>query len=585
MVSAYGSFHGRTLATLHATGQPAKHEAFQPLPEGFRHVAWSDLDELEAALDDTVAAVLLEPVQGEGGVNPATAEYFAGVRRLCDERGVLFMVDEVQTGLGRCGRWFAHQHFGVVPDVVTMAKALGNGVPIGACWARAEVAAVFEPGDHATTYGGQPLATAAARAVLAVMEAEDVPERVAAAGAELARAAGRAATVQRRAGPRPAPGGGAGRRRARRQRAARSRRCCWSRGVVVNAVTPTRAAAGAQPADHRRRDRPRRRRHRRRARPTSLQRPRSGDHRETPARDRRPDAPTSCRRSWTCPSAPTCPAVLDGQGAMLLFEKPSARTRTSMEMAVVQLGGHPVTLRNDEVGIDTRESAEDLGRLLSGYGSVIGARVFEHHKVERLAAAATVPVVNLLSDEAHPVQALADLLTIRQEFGALDGRGGRLRRRREQRRPLARGRLRPGRRRVPGVEPARATTSTTPSLDRLRAAGATSVLEPDPARGGQGSRRRLHRRLVLDGPGGGAGAAHRGLRPLAGRRRRSWSWPRPRAIFLHCLPGAPRRRGHRRACSTGRRSRIWPQAHNRMHTSAGLLAWLARRGPPMSAPR
>ena len=119
--------------------------------------------------------MLLEPVQGEGGVNPATAEYFQGVRRLCDERGVLFMVDEVQTGLGRCGRWFAHQHFDVVPDVVTMAKALGNGVPIGACWARAEVAAVFEPGDHATTYGGQPLATAAARAVLAVMEAEDVP--------------------------------------------------------------------------------------------------------------------------------------------------------------------------------------------------------------------------------------------------------------------------------------------------------------------------------------------------------------------------------------------------------------------------
>jgi len=182
VVSAYGSFHGRTLATLHATGQPAKHEAFQPLPEGFRHVAWCDLDALEAALDETVAAVLLEPVQGEGGVMPATSEYFQGVRRLCDERGVLFMVDEVQTGLGRCGRWFAHQHFDVVPDVVTMAKALGNGVPIGACWARADVAAAFEPGDHATTYGGQPLATAAARAVLSVMEAEDVPGRAMHAG-------------------------------------------------------------------------------------------------------------------------------------------------------------------------------------------------------------------------------------------------------------------------------------------------------------------------------------------------------------------------------------------------------------------
>ncbi len=185
VVSAFGSFHGRTLATLHATGQPAKHEVFQPLPEGFRHVAWCDLDALEGALDPTVAAVLLEPVQGEGGVNPAPPEYFQGVRQLCDERGILFMVDEVQTGLGRCGSWFAHQQMGVVPDVVTMAKALGNGVPIGACWARTEVAGAFEPGDHATTYGGQPLATSAARAVLAVMEAEDVPARAREAGRRL----------------------------------------------------------------------------------------------------------------------------------------------------------------------------------------------------------------------------------------------------------------------------------------------------------------------------------------------------------------------------------------------------------------
>jgi predicted acetylornithine/succinylornithine family transaminase len=188
VVSAFGSFHGRTLATLHATGQPAKHEAFQPLPEGFRHVAWDDLDALDAALDPTVAAVLLEVVQGEGGVQPASAAYLEGARRLCDERGALLMVDEVQTGLGRTGRWFAFQHVGVEPDVVTMAKALGNGVPIGACWARADVAAAFEPGDHATTFGGQPLATAAARAVLSVMEEEDVPARATAAGARLAAA-------------------------------------------------------------------------------------------------------------------------------------------------------------------------------------------------------------------------------------------------------------------------------------------------------------------------------------------------------------------------------------------------------------
>jgi acetylornithine/N-succinyldiaminopimelate aminotransferase len=185
VVSTYGSFHGRTLATLHATGQPAKHEAFQPLPEGFKHVAWEDLDALDAALTPDVAAVLLEPIQGEGGVRPAPPAYLQGLRRLCDERGALLMVDEVQTGLGRTGAWFGFQHAGVEPDVVTMAKALGNGMPIGACWAREAVAGTFEPGDHASTFGGQPLAAAAARATLAVMEAEDVPARARRAGARL----------------------------------------------------------------------------------------------------------------------------------------------------------------------------------------------------------------------------------------------------------------------------------------------------------------------------------------------------------------------------------------------------------------
>jgi acetylornithine/N-succinyldiaminopimelate aminotransferase len=236
VVSLYGSFHGRTLATLHATGQPQKHEAFQPLPEGFRHVAWGDLDAIDRAVDPAVvAAVLLETVQGEGGVKPLPAGYLAAVRRLCDDRHVLLVVDEVQTGLGRTGRWFGFQHDDVRPDVVTMAKALGNGVPIGACWAREEVAAAFVPGDHATTFGGQPLATAAARATLAVMEAEDAPGRAARAGArlrtaleavpEIAAVRGRglllAAELE---GGRPAPAVSA---------------AALDAGLLVNPVTPT----------------------------------------------------------------------------------------------------------------------------------------------------------------------------------------------------------------------------------------------------------------------------------------------------------------------------------------------------------
>ena len=189
VVSAYGSFHGRTLATLTATGQPTKHEPFQPLPEGFRYAAWNDLDDLARQVDPTVVgAVLLEPVQGEGGVNVADPAFLVGVRALCDERGVLLIMDEVQTGLGRTGRWWGFEHAGIRPDIVTSAKALGNGVPIGACWARRDVASAFQPGDHGSTFGGQPLASAAALATLRVMEEEDVPSRAAAGGARLTKA-------------------------------------------------------------------------------------------------------------------------------------------------------------------------------------------------------------------------------------------------------------------------------------------------------------------------------------------------------------------------------------------------------------
>jgi acetylornithine/N-succinyldiaminopimelate aminotransferase len=190
VVSTYGSFHGRTLATLAATGQPAKHEPFAPMPDGFRHVAWNDLAALEAAIDPTVAAVLVEPVQGEGGVNPADPEFLTGVRRLCDERGLLMIVDEVQTGYARTGRWFGFEHYGVRPDVVTLAKAMGNGVPVGACWARTDVAGAFRPGDHGSTYSGTAIATAVVLAVIGEMRRIDAPRLAEQRGARLRDALG-----------------------------------------------------------------------------------------------------------------------------------------------------------------------------------------------------------------------------------------------------------------------------------------------------------------------------------------------------------------------------------------------------------
>lgn len=188
VISMLGSFHGRTLATLAATGQPAKHEPFRPMPDGFDHVPWGDLDALAEAMTPEVAAVLVEPIQGEGGVVPAPAGYLAGIRALCDEHGALMMVDEIQTGFGRTGRWFGFEHDGVAPDVVTLAKAMGNGMPIGACWAPVEVAAAFRPGDHGSTYSGTALATAAVRAVIERMTELDAPGLASDRGRELTSA-------------------------------------------------------------------------------------------------------------------------------------------------------------------------------------------------------------------------------------------------------------------------------------------------------------------------------------------------------------------------------------------------------------
>ncbi len=188
VLSALRSFHGRTLATLHATGQPEKHEAFAPLPEGFRHAAYNDVDAMEAALDPTVGAIMVEAIQGEGGVNTPDAGYLRDLRALCDDRQLLLILDEIQTGVARTGEWFAYQHEGVMPDIVTMAKGLGNGMPIGAVWAKREYSEAIKPGDHGSTFAGGPLAAAAARATLAVMEQMNAPHVATEKGAELTAA-------------------------------------------------------------------------------------------------------------------------------------------------------------------------------------------------------------------------------------------------------------------------------------------------------------------------------------------------------------------------------------------------------------
>jgi len=168
------AFHGRTLATLSATGNRKVQAGFEPLVAGFVRVPFNDIDSVRhiASHDRSVVAVLVEPIQGEGGINVSGTEYLRALRELCDRQGWLFMVDEVQCGLGRTGKWFVYQHAGVVPDVVLLAKGLASGVPIGACLARGTAAQVFQPGSHGSTFGGNPLACAAALATLGAIEEE-----------------------------------------------------------------------------------------------------------------------------------------------------------------------------------------------------------------------------------------------------------------------------------------------------------------------------------------------------------------------------------------------------------------------------
>lgn len=187
IVSALGSFHGRTLGALALTGQPAKHEVFQPMPEGFRYCEFGDIASLEAQIDPTVAAVILEPIQGEGGVIPADPAYLQAVQALCRERGILFILDEVQTGFCRTGKWFGFEHAGVQPDAVCMAKAMGNGMPVGALWARTDIASVMKPGDHGSTYSGTALATAAVSAVISEMKRIDAAGLAVKQGARLTK--------------------------------------------------------------------------------------------------------------------------------------------------------------------------------------------------------------------------------------------------------------------------------------------------------------------------------------------------------------------------------------------------------------
>jgi len=285
-------------------------------------------------------------------------------------------------------------------------------------------------------------------------------------------------------------------------------------------------------------------------------------------------SPDELREVLAFGAAPVAPRALDGQGMALLFEKPSARTRNSMEMAVVQLGGHPVTIRPDEVGLDVRETVEDVTRTLCCYHTAIGARVFEHAKLDRMVAVSSVPVVNMLSDDAHPLQALADLLTLANEFGGVDALAGRsiayVGDGNNVARSLA---IAAG---MVGMDVRIATPAgyemSPVDLARIRAAGVGPRCTHDPTEAVDG----------VDAVYTDVWASM-GQEAEAGARREAFAGftvdeallvgAAESAIFLHCLPA---HRGEEVSGEVleGPHSRVWPQATNRMHAARGTLAWL-----------
>ena len=425
------SFHGRTLATLTATGNRKVQAGFEPLVQGFVRVPYNDLAAVETAAANrkNIVAILVEPIQGEGGINIPDDAYLPGLRAICDREGWLLICDEIQTGIGRTGRMFGFQHTDMVPDVITLAKGLGNGVPIGACVARGAAAEVFAPGTHGSTFGGNPVGLSRGAG-----GAGD--DRRRGAGGQCRRAGGVAGGGL--------PGGtrrGGGRdRRARARLDARDR----ARSALCRAGRPG-PGGGAADQCHRRAG----------GAALAAPDPATAGGRAIGHLVERPDsllsggplvsgsAPLACRHllSLFDLSAAEARALL-ARGtelkAMLrrgedyhplrhrtlamIFEKSSTRTRVSFEAGMIQFGGHAIFLSPRDTQLGRGEPIEDAARVLSRMVDAVMIRTFDQETVERFAAYSAVPTINGLTNRLHPCQVLADMQTYFEHRGDIRGR-------------------------------------------------------------------------------------------------------------------------------------------------------------------
>jgi ornithine carbamoyltransferase len=426
IVTLNRSFHGRTMGALSATGQRKYQRPFEPLVPGFVHVTANDLQELRDAVSHKTAAIVLETIMGEGGILEMSTEYLKEAERLCREHDALLILDEVQCGMGRSGKWFAFQHHDVKPDVIALAKGLGGGLPIAAVLVANKATGILEPGDHGTTFGGNPLVCAAALAVIDTIEHQDLMSQAERVGNFLVAALKKLPGVVEVRGRGLIIGAELDKPIARDLV-----RGCFERKLIINAtddfnlrfvpplvITEDQIAKAIGIL----------------AEVMGVEAPALEPVKVKAAAPSKPvhdflsiddmtneqleevldlAAYSKQRRAL----APSVIQPIEGRTVAMIFEKQSLRTRVSFETAIRELGGHPVHLGKDAIAMGQREPIKDVASNISRWCSLIVARLYWQRHIVELAEHASVPVVNALTEWEHPCQALADMQTIREVFG------------------------------------------------------------------------------------------------------------------------------------------------------------------------
>ncbi len=425
IITLLRSFHGRSLGALSATGQRKYQRPFEPLIPNFIHIPANDIAALREVFNHKTAAIHMEPIMGEGGVEPMTQEFLEECQKLCREHNALLMLDEVQTGIGRTGKWFCFEHYGIKPDVLVLAKGMGGGVPIGACLAHGKAAEILEAGDHGATFGGGPLGCAASLAVLDTIEHQGIIANAEKVGAHfregLSAFGGPVVQVK---------GMGLMIGVVLDKPIARDVvKACFEKKLIINAtdefnirLVPPLILTEEQVHQA-----------------LTIMAEVLGVSAPKPVAPKAASAPRALHdvlamddlsaeqidevlnlAAYSKQRRKLAPSVIqpvEGRTVAMVFEKPSLRTRVSFETAVHELGGNAVYLSKADIGMGMRESVQDVAGNLSRWCNLIVARLYWQRDLEKLAKYSDVPVVNALTEWEHPCQALADLLTVRENFG------------------------------------------------------------------------------------------------------------------------------------------------------------------------